>query len=117
MPIDFADPLTLGLVEMTRKRTRESLAQILCEPCPYCQGRGIMKTPETICYEILREIVRETRAYPAERFVVLAAAGVVERLLDDESASLASLEEFIGRPVRLQVEATYTQEQYDIILM
>lgn len=108
---------TLGLVEMTRKRTRESLAQILCEPCPYCQGRGIMKTPETICYEILREIVRETRAYPAERFVVLAAAGVVERLLDDESASLASLEEFIGRPVRLQAEATYTQEQYDIILM
>jgi ribonuclease G len=108
---------TLGLVEMTRKRTRESLAQILCEPCPYCQGRGIMKTPETICYEILREIVRETRAYPAERFVVLAGPGVVERLLDDESASLASLEEFIGRPVRLQAEATYTQEQYDIILM
>ncbi|MHB1202630.1 MAG: ribonuclease G [Acidithiobacillus sp.] len=108
---------TLGLVEMTRKRTRESLAQILCEPCPYCQGRGIMKTPETICYEILREIVRETRAYPAERFVVLAGPGVVERLLDDESASLASLEEFIGRSVRLQAEATYTQEQYDIILM
>ncbi|MHB0888881.1 ribonuclease G [Acidithiobacillus sp.] len=108
---------TLGLVEMTRKRTRESLAQILCEPCPYCQGRGIMKTSETICYEILREIVRETRAYPAERFVVLAGPGVVERLLDDESASLASLEEFIGRSVRLQAEATYTQEQYDIILM
>jgi ribonuclease G len=107
----------LGLVEMTRKRTRESLRQILCEPCPYCHGRGFMKTAETICYEILREIVRETRAYPAERFVVLASVKVADKLLDEESTSLAALEEFIGRPIRVQAEQTYTQEQYDIILM
>jgi ribonuclease G len=102
---------------MTRKRTRESLRQTLCEPCPYCHGRGFMKTAETICYEILREIVRETRAYPAERFVVLASPQVMEKLLDEESTSLAALEEFIGRPIKVQAEATYTQEQYDIILM
>lgn len=108
---------SLGLVEMTRKRTRESLRQTLCEPCPYCHGRGFMKTAETICYEILREIVRETRAYPAERFVVLASPQVMEKLLDEESTSLAALEEFIGRPIKVQAEATYTQEQYDIILM
>ena len=108
---------SLGLVEMTRKRTRESLRQTLCEPCPYCHGRGFMKTAETICYEILREIVRETRAYPAERFVVLASQQVMEKLLDEESTSLAALEEFIGRPIKVQAEATYTQEQYDIILM
>ncbi len=107
----------LGLVEMTRKRTRESLRQALCEPCPYCHGRGFMKTAETICYEILREIVRETRAYPAERFVVLASPQVMEKLLDEESTSLAALEEFIGRPIKVQAEAAYTQEQYDIILM
>ncbi len=107
----------LGLVEMTRKRTRESLRQTLCEPCSYCHGRGFLKTAETICYEILREIVRESRAYPAERFVVLASPKVVEKLLDEESTSLAALEEFIGRPIKVQAEATYTQEQYDIILM
>ncbi|MDD5279576.1 ribonuclease G [Acidithiobacillus sp.] len=107
----------LGLVEMTRKRTRESLRQTLCEPCSYCHGRGFLKTAETICYEILREIVRESRAYPAERFVVLASPMVMEKLLDEESTSLAALEEFIGRPIKVQAEATYTQEQYDIILM
>ncbi|MGE4531087.1 MAG: ribonuclease G [Acidithiobacillus sp.] len=107
----------LGLVEMTRKRTRESLRQTLCEPCSFCHGRGFLKTAETICYEILREIVRESRAYPAERFVVLASQLVMEKLLDEESTSLAALEEFIGRPIKVQAEATYTQEQYDIILM
>ncbi|OCX70216.1 ribonuclease G [Acidithiobacillus thiooxidans] len=107
----------LGLVEMTRKRTRESLRQTLCEPCSYCHGRGFLKTAETICYEILREIVRESRAYPAERFVVLASPMVMEKLLDEESTSLAALEEFIGRPIKVQAEDTYTQEQYDIILM
>src|SRR6184192_3154806 len=94
----------LGLVEMTRKRTRESLAHVLCEPCPTCGGRGEVKTPHTVCYEILREIVREARTFNAREFRVLASQAVIDVLLEDESASLAMLSEFIGKPVSMQVE-------------
>ena len=107
----------LGLVQMTRKRTRESLEQILCEPCVSCQGRGKLKTPETICYEIFREILREARAYQAEGYRVLANQKVVDRLLDEESGNVAELESFIGRTIRFQVETMYSQEQYDVVLL
>ncbi|WP_207061326.1 ribonuclease G [Motiliproteus sp. SC1-56] len=106
----------LGLVEMTRKRTRESLEQLLCEPCPQCQGRGSIKTPETVCYEIFREILREARAYNTDTYLVLAAQSVVDRLLDEESDRVADLEEFIGKTVRFQVEPHYTPEQFDVVL-
>jgi ribonuclease G len=107
----------LGLVEMTRKRTRESLARVLCETCPTCQGRGAIKTAETVCYEIFREILREARQYDAQRFLVMAAQDVVDRLLDEESASVAELETFIGKSITFQVETQYTQEQYDVVLL
>ena len=107
----------LGLVQMTRKRTRESLEQVLCEPCVCCQGRGKLKTPETICYEIFREILREARAYQAEGYRVLASQRVVDRLLDEESGNVAELEGFIGRTIRFQVETMYSQEQYDVVLL
>ncbi|MBD7976064.1 MULTISPECIES: ribonuclease G [Pseudomonas] len=107
----------LGLVQMTRKRTRESLEQILCEPCASCQGRGKLKTPETICYEIFREILREARAFQAEGYLVLAEQKVVDRLLDEESGNVADLEAFIGRTIKFQVEAMYSQEQYDVVLL
>ena len=107
----------LGLVEMTRKRTRESLAHILCEPCPTCQGRGEVKTSQTICYEILRELLREARQFDAREFRILASQMVIDMFLDEESQSLAMLEEFIGKPISLQVETIYTQERYDIVLM
>tara|TARA_B100001109_G_scaffold55076_2_gene44435 strand:- start:82092 stop:83543 length:1452 start_codon:yes stop_codon:yes gene_type:complete len=106
----------LGLVEMTRKRTRESLEQMLMEPCPHCDGRGSVKTAETICYEIFREILREERAYGAGHYLVLASQAVVDRLLDEDSQGLADLEAFIGKAIKLQVEALYAQDQYDIIL-
>ncbi len=108
---------SLGLVEMTRKRTRESLEHVLCETCPTCQGRGTLKTPETICFEIFREIMREARQYDAQQLMVLASNEVVELLLDEESTSVAELEEFIGRPIKFQVESLYTQEQFDVVLM
>ncbi len=107
----------LGLVEMTRKRTRESLEHTLCEECPVCQGRGMLKTAETVCYEIFREIMRDARAYENDTLMVLAAQGVIDRLLDEESANLADLEEFIGKTISLRVEPGYNQEHFDIILL
>jgi ribonuclease G len=107
----------LGLVEMTRKRTRESLAHILCEPCPTCGGRGEVKTARTMCYEILRELLREARQFNAREYRVLAAPSVIDLFLDEESASLAMLSDFIGKPISLQAESGYTQEQFDIVLL
>ena len=106
----------LGLVEMTRKRTRESLEHVLCEPCKTCHGRGSIKTTETVCYEIFREILREARFYDeAQQLLVMANQDVVDRLLDEEAASLAELETFINIPVKLQVEAHLSQESYDVV--
>jgi ribonuclease G len=106
----------LGLVEMTRKRTRESLEHVLCEPCKICHGRGSLKTTETVCYEIFREILREARFYDeAQQLLVMANQDVVDRLLDEEAANLAELETFIKIPVKLQVEAHLSQESYDVV--
>jgi len=107
----------LGLVEMTRKRTRESLAHILCESCPTCGGRGQVKAARTVCYEILREILRESRQFSAREFRILAAQVVIDLFLEDESQSLAMLEDFIGKPVSMQAESSYSQEQFDIVLL
>ena len=107
----------LGLVEMTRKRTRESLAHVLCEPCPTCGGRGEVKTARTACYEILREILREARAFNAREYRVLAGRAVIDLFEEEESQSLAMLSDFIGKPISMQVENSYTQEQFDIVLM
>ena len=107
----------LGLVEMTRKRTRESLAHILCEPCPCCAGRGELKTAQTVCYEILREILREARQFNTREYRVLASPKVIDLFLDEESQALAMLTDFIGKPVSLQVESQYGQETFDIVLM
>ncbi|NCN23332.1 MAG: Rne/Rng family ribonuclease, partial [Gallionella sp.] len=107
----------LGLIEMTRKRTRESLAHVLCEPCPVCKGRGELKTPQTVCYEILRDIVREARQFDASEYRILAAQQVIDMFLEEESQSLAQLSDFIGKPISMLVETQYNQEQYDVILM
>lgn len=108
---------SLGLVEMTRKRTRESLAHLLCEPCPTCNGRGEVKTARTVAYEILRELLREARQFNAREFRVLAAPNVIDLFLEEESQSLAMLSDFIDRTVSLHPEASYGQEQFDIVLL
>jgi ribonuclease G len=107
----------LGLVEMTRKRTTESLERQLCEPCPGCAGRGTIKTAETVCYEIFREITRAVRQFEAQKLLVLASPKVVAKILDEESAAVAELEEFIGKSIRLQADEQYGQEQYDVVLL
>jgi ribonuclease G len=90
---------------------------VLCEPCPVCAGSGAVKTARTVCYEILREILREARAFNAREFRVLGAQSVIDLLQEEESGSVAMLQDFIGRPISLQVEPGYTQEQYDVVLM
>ncbi len=107
----------LGLVEMTRKRTRESLAHVLCEPCPTCSGRGEVKTARTMCYEIMRELLREARQFNARELRVIAAPVVTDLFIDEESQALAMLSDFIGRPISMQAERGYLQEQFDIVLM
>lgn len=109
------DVSPLGLVEMTRKRTRESLEHILCEPCVTCDGRGFVKTSETVCFELFREIMREARQYETNELLVLASQPVVDLLLDEESTSLAELEDYIGKTIKLQVESLYYQEQFDVV--
>ena len=111
------DMSPLGLVEMTRKRTTESLERQLCEPCPACGGRGSLKTAETITYEIFREITRAVRQFDAQHLLVLAAPKVVNRILEEDSAAVAELEEFIGKTIRFQPEENYSQEQYDVVLL
>ena len=106
----------LGLVEMTRKRTRESLAHLLCEPCPSCQGKGQVKTAQTVAYEIMREIVRESRQFNPREFRILANPSVIELFLEEEAQHLGMLEEFVGKPITLQVDNLFVQEHYDIIL-
>jgi len=106
---------SLGLVEMTRKRTRESLENMLCEPCPTCEGRGRVKTSETVCHEIFREILRHTSQFEFQNILVLAHPEVIETMLDDESSGVAELESITGSPIRLQAEALYSQEQFDVV--
>ena len=107
----------LGLVEMTRKRTRESLQHILCEDCPACSGRGFIMTAETACFEIFREIIRQSRQFEFEEVMVLASEDVIELLLDEQARSLAELEEQTGKSIRLQTESLYLQDQFDVVLM
>jgi len=108
---------SLGLVEMTRKRTTESLERQLCEPCPACGGRGTLKTAETVTYEIFREITRAVRQFNAEKLLVMASPAVVGRILEEESVAVAELEEFISKSIRFQAEEHYSQEQFDVVLL
>ncbi|MBN8281536.1 MAG: ribonuclease G [Gammaproteobacteria bacterium] len=112
-----AEVSPLGLVQMTRKRTRESLEHILCEACPTCEGRGQIKTPETVCYEIFREILRQHAQFRFKELVILAHQEVIELLLDEESAGIAELEALTGKSIRLQVEGLYGQDQFDVVLV
>lgn len=113
----ISDFSSLGLIEMTRKRTRESLAHQLCEACPVCKGQGEVKTAQTICYEIMREILREHRQFNPKQFRIIAAPDVIDMFLEEQSQFLAQLGDFIGKPILLQAENSFSQEQYDIVLL
>jgi ribonuclease G len=108
---------SLGLIEMTRKRTTESLGHVMCEPCPVCSGRGVLKSVETVCLEVFRDIMRSSRQFEASRLLVVASTAVVEKILDDQSTIVAEIEEVIGKSIRFQSEDQYTQEQFDVVLL
>jgi ribonuclease G len=108
---------SLGLIEMTRKRTKESLGHLLCEPCPVCSGRGVLKSVETVCLEVFREIMRSSRQFEASRLLVVASTSVVDKILDDQYTTVVELEEVIGKSIRFQREDQYTQEQFDVVLL
>jgi ribonuclease G len=114
---NISEVSSLGLVEMTRKRTRESLEHLLCEACPVCNERGSVKSVETVCLEIFREILRSERAYGGKKFLVMAASQIVDILHDESSYMVAELEEFIGKPIQFKIDPLYSQEQYDVVLM
>ncbi len=108
---------SLGLVEMTRKRTSESLGHMLCEPCPVCSGRGNIKSAETVCLEVFREIMRSGQQFEASKLMVMASPGVVDHILDEQSTTVAELEEMTGKSIRFRPEEQYTQEQFDVVLL
>ncbi len=108
---------SLGLVEMTRKRTTESLEQRLCEICPTCSGRGTIKSAETVSFEIYREILRAVRQFETGQLLVLASARVVECILDEQNQTVADLEELVGKSIRFQGDEQYSQEQFDVVLL
>ena len=107
----------LGLVEMTRKRTRESLQHVMAEDCPTCEGRGFVLTAETVCFEVFREVIRQSREFEFDEAMVLAHQGVIDLLLDEQAPSLAKLERQTGKSIRLQPESLYLQDQFDVVLM
>jgi ribonuclease G len=107
----------LGLVEMTRKRTRESLEHVLCEACPSCAGSGFVKSPETVCYEIFREILRQHAQFDFQELLIVARSEIIEMLLDEESTSVAELEELTSITIRLQSESFHSPDQFDVVLM
>jgi ribonuclease G len=108
---------SLGLLEVTRKRTRESLEHILCEVCPVCHGKAVIKSAQTICYEIFREIMRDSREYETVSYRILASEKVIDMLLNEEQMSLMNLQEFINAKIELQVETLYMQDEYDVVMV
>jgi ribonuclease G len=107
----------LGLIELTRKRTRESLEQQVCDVCAVCDGRGVVKSAESVCYEVFREILRDARQYEGQKLVVVASSTVIDHLLDEESTAVADIEQLSGKIIEFRHEPLYSQEQYDIILV
>ena len=106
----------LGIIEMTRKRTRESLRQLMCEPCPCCQGRGYVKTVETITYELFRDLMREARDFSPKMMTIVAGLELIDFIREEESLTFSDLQALLKIPIRLQVDSAYRHGQYDIAL-
>jgi len=108
---------SLGLVEMTRKRTRDSLGRTLLNECSRCESVGFTKSPTTICYQLFREVVAEARAYPCEKLMIIAHPKLIDVLLGEESEQVARLEEFLGKQIALKSDMQLDPEHFEIALL
>jgi ribonuclease G len=111
---------SLGLVQMSRKRTRESLIQQICEPCAQCGGAGFVKTPESTCLEVFRAIVEDARVRcdgPRQDYLIRSTPDVVDRLLDEDAEQLKRLSDQISRDITIQVEPSCRPGEFDIVLV
>ncbi|GLI34712.1 Rne/Rng family ribonuclease [Desulforhabdus amnigena] len=107
----------LGLIEMTRKRTKESIGQILCEPCFYCDGEGYLKSKQTVCYEILRELQRDHRDLFGRNILVVVHPEVAARFYDEERVPLEKMEERLHASIVVKGDSTYHLDQYDVTVL
>ena len=108
---------SLGLVEMTRKRTRDSVAKTLCEPCKLCLGTGLAKTTQTICYDIMHEILRQSQQFQPKAFKIVAHPSLIERFLQEEKTYLEELKQIINKDISLHSQNFAGIDMYDIILI
>ena len=107
----------LGLVEMSRKRTREDLLRALCEPCSYCEGRSYLKSPTTICYEIFREIRRSAASSSSSKIMVTVNSSVANLLYDEERQGIDELENRYKKKIIIKADPNLHLEQYDIVFI
>jgi ribonuclease G len=106
----------LGLVEMTRKRVRESIGRTLCEPCPYCEGKGYIKSRITTAYEIFRELRREIRELPGYRVTLLVHPDIADLLSDDEHEGIEEIERRHQKQIAIHSRPNFHLEQYEILV-
>ena len=104
----------LGLVEMTRKRTRENLVQQLCEPCSFCEGRGYVLSAETVAYKVLREIRKDLPRFGGRQIAVSVSPRVGEMLQGPARRALAALSEKLGREIEVRTRPGLHQEQFEV---
>lgn len=104
----------MGLVQMTRKRTEESLAQKLCMPCTYCEGKGEVKSPITVAYELMRELVREFSKTKAEGFLVRAHPQVADRLCEEDREFIDELKAKFGKKVLVKSASEFHVEHFEV---
>lgn len=112
---EISELTSLGLVQMTRKRTSESLEHILCVTCPLCHHRGSIKSRTTVTLEIFRDLKRNAELFSWPGFLIVASQMIIDWLLTNEATKLAELEDQLGKHIKLRVESSYTQERFDIL--
>jgi ribonuclease G len=107
----------IGLIEMTRKRIRESLGRTLCEPCPYCDGRGYIKSSRTVCYEVLRELRRAFTSAEEKKALVTVNSMVADMLYDEERQGVEELEKEFQKKIVIKADPNLHQEQYEVVMV